>query len=77
MDDEFELHSWKCTCETCLQNHPERLIYLDDDEPLLCPQCFGAGVILVCCDDMCIGAGKCMHGDGEDICPTCEGEGVV
>jgi hypothetical protein len=35
-----------------------------------CPTCGGIGV--VCIDDMCRGAGYCVHGDGD--CPTCGGE---
>jgi hypothetical protein len=40
-----------------------------------CSRCDGSGVILVCMDDMCHGAGECMHGDGEIACPQCGGEG--
>ena len=25
--DDFEDHGLECTCETCLQNHPEREVY--------------------------------------------------
>lgn len=28
---EEERHLFDCTCELCLQNHPEREIYLDDE----------------------------------------------
>lgn len=38
-----------------------------------CPTCGGLGV--VCIDDMCRGAGECIHGDGD--CPTCGGDGLV
>lgn len=38
-----------------------------------CPTCNGIGV--VCIDDMCRGAGECIHGDG--WCPECGGEGFV
>lgn len=31
-DDDPKGHSLECTCETCIQNHPERMIYLDDDD---------------------------------------------
>lgn len=34
-------------------------------------RCDGSGVIMVCCDDMCRGAGECIHGDGMKVCP-CE-----
>lgn len=39
-----------------------------------CNTCGGEGVIVVCIDDMCRGAGECMHGDGEIPCPDCGGE---
>lgn len=42
-----------------------------------CPECGGTGFIVSCCDDLCVGAGECMHGDGEDPCPVCHGEGDV
>lgn len=38
-----------------------------------CWNCGGEGFIVVCWDDMCQGAGECMHGDGEIVCPTCGG----
>jgi len=38
-----------------------------------CYICGGAGFIVTCIDDMCRGAGECMHGDGESPCPNgCE-----
>ncbi len=45
----------------------------DDEEPY-CYRCDNKGTIIVCIDDMCRGAGECMHGDGEIICPYCKGE---
>ena len=44
---------------------------LDDS---YCQRCGGEGFIIVCCDDMCRGAGECMHGDGEIVCPDCHGK---
>ena len=38
-----------------------------------CQRCGGSGVIVVCIDDICRGAGECMHGDGEIACPDCGG----
>ena len=38
-----------------------------------CQWCGGQGFIVVCIDDMCRGAGECMHGDGEIACPDCGG----
>lgn len=38
-----------------------------------CARCGGEGIIVICVDDMCRGAGECMHGDGEIICPDCNG----
>lgn len=47
------------------------------DMDYTCPRCDGAGFILVCCDDLCQGQGECIHGDGEEICPQCKGEGLI
>ena len=38
-----------------------------------CSRCDGEGFILVCPDDVSHGAGECMHGDGEIVCPECKG----
>jgi hypothetical protein len=38
-----------------------------------CNTCMGAGTVIVCIDDMCRGAGECIHGDGEIVCPDCGG----
>jgi hypothetical protein len=35
-----------------------------------CYICGGAGFVVTCIDDMCRGAGECMHGDGESPCPN-------
>ena len=44
----------------------------------LCPDCNGEGEHVVCCDDICVGQGRCLHGaGGMAICDTCNGEGVV
>jgi hypothetical protein len=40
----------------------------------MCNTCWGEGFIVVCVDDMCRGAGECMHGDGEIVCPECHGD---
>jgi hypothetical protein len=41
-----------------------------------CPRCDNAGFILICPDDICQGAGECMHGDGEIMCPVCKGDSL-
>lgn len=46
-----------------------------DDEPHECPHCGGSGEVMVCCDDLCHGQGYCIHGDGEQMCPACQGSG--
>ena len=46
--------------------------YVNDDD--YCFRCDNQGYILVCPDDMCHGLGYCIHGDGETICPYCQGE---
>lgn len=48
--------------------------YLLDDADPYCHRCDNRGFIIVCIDDMCRGAGECMHGDGMMICPDCKGE---
>ncbi len=57
---------------------PERIGMLGAYEAeVTCPRCDGEEIILVCIDDLCHGAGECMHGDGEITCPECGGEGYV
>lgn len=48
-----------------------------DDEEIMCPTCWGSGVEVVCCDDLCQGDDGCIHGDGEIVCPECNGEGYL
>lgn len=48
--------------------------YGADDTDAGCNTCGGAGFVVTCIDDMCRGAGECMHGDGESVCPECGGE---
>jgi hypothetical protein len=45
----------------------------DDGGDDYCARCDNRGLIIVCVDDLCRGAGECMHGDGEVICPDCKG----
>lgn len=40
-----------------------------------CWKCGGRGIVITCIDDLCHGAGECMHGDGEETCDACHGEG--
>lgn len=44
---------------------------------VVCPDCYGRGYFISCCDDLCRGADECMHGDGEEVCQECRGEGEV
>lgn len=54
-------------------------LYGDDDEPWgdpeddYCYTCHCRGYLTVCCDDLCHGAGECIHGDGDVMCPDCQG----
>ncbi|MGB0219761.1 MAG: hypothetical protein ACPGJF_10550 [Sinimarinibacterium flocculans] len=48
----------------------------DYDDGYDCPHC-DEGTLLVCFDDMFRGQGWCMHGDGEVMCPHCNGSGVL
>lgn len=47
-----------------------------DDEPY-CYRCDGSGWIITCCDDICVGSGECIHGDGEQLCPDCGGRNAI
>ena len=50
----------------------------DYHEPAICWNCGGEGFVIVCCDDLCHGAGYCFHGeDGEAMCRECKGHGVL
>ena len=39
------------------------------DEPHPDCRCDGSGIIITCPDDLCRGAGHCIHGDGMKLCP--------
>jgi hypothetical protein len=43
----------------------------DERDSDACEQCHGEQRIVVCLDDLCRGAGVCMHSDGERPCPAC------
>ncbi len=49
----------------------------DHDVELECRRCDGAGELMICCDDVCVGAGECIHGDGNVVCPSCLGTGLA
>lgn len=49
----------------------------DDPDEAYCYRCDNKGTIIVCVDDLCRGAGECMHGDGEIICPDCKGRNLL
>ena len=48
--------------------------YARDEEPV-CYECDGEGIKVTCMDDLCIGQGWCMHGDGMELC-ACRSDGV-
>lgn len=56
-----------CRCDMGM---PDWWEYDDDG---YCELCGGEGVIITCCDDICVGSGHCIHGDGEEMCPKCFG----
>lgn len=56
---------------------PDDERFWHDDEGLYCFRCDNKGTIIVCVDDLCRGAGECMHGDGEIICPDCKGRDLL
>lgn len=45
-------------------------------EPATCWKCGGSGSLVMCVDDLCHGQDWCMHGDN-DMCPECNGDGVL
>jgi hypothetical protein len=51
----------------------------DDDGEYMgsvtCWGCGGRGSIVTCMDDLCRNGDGCMHGDGEEMCPECKGDG--
>ncbi len=47
--------------------------YPTDNEDPYCYRCDCKGMILICIDDLCRGAGDCIHGDGWAVCPDCKG----
>lgn len=49
-----------------MSEHDVRDYFQDDDG--YCEDCGGDGWVLTCCDDLCHGAGYCIHGDGMAIC---------
>ncbi len=42
-----------------------------------CWACLGDGERVICIDDLCRGAGECMHGDGMAPCDECGGSGYL
>ncbi len=42
---------------------------------MTCLTCNGEGFVITCCDDLCVGGDHCIHGDGEEACPDCDGSG--
>lgn len=48
----------------------------EDDEPQYCGHCNEFGEVVNCVDDLCHGAGECMHGS-MIICPECNGTGKL
>ena len=62
----------------------ERRAYEDDefdggylDYLVTCWACNGDGTEVTCVDDICNSIGYCMHGDGDEPCHECGGEGVL
>ena len=85
--DNPENHGVYCTCEDCLQNHPENYLYLDDGcmcgqdncpECARCWQCGGDGWVTVGLDidqDDAINNDPPMHSTIK--CPCCHGSGAA
>lgn len=68
---------WDVLCDDCYEQLGCAYASIPDYEDESCQECDGTGVIITCCDDLCVGGGYCIHGDGDEMCPACEGEGVV
>ena len=58
------------------KEYPDDECWEEEPEDGLCPTCHNQGVVMVCFDDVCVGRGECMHGDGEEPCPDCGGEAI-
>ena len=41
-----------------------------------CNECDEMHEVVTCCDDICIGTGHCIHGDGMSACGECYGTGI-
>lgn len=68
-DDEPTGRPWNCEiCECVCHNGGDEDDEVDEG---YCYRCDGKRFVIVCVDDMCRGAGECMHGDGEISCPVC------
>ncbi len=66
MDDDYQVDDLPCpACDN------------DVTHSRHCYDCNEFNEVCVCCDDLCQGAGECMHGDGMDPCPECNGIGIV
>lgn len=75
-DDNPSSHSLECTCEHCIQNHPER--YDEDDEEPFCYTCISSAFWQEC--ESCGGEGWVeSYDDWDDLdserCCCCNGKG--
>lgn len=68
---------WQHLCSECFDELGCSYQEPESVEHESCPHCYGDGIIVNCPDDMCQGLGHCIHGDGEDLCPVCDGDGYV
>jgi len=75
--DDKDGNYWDVLCNECYEQLGCTYSEIPSYEDETCPECGGAGVIITCCDDLCVGGGHCIHGDGEMMCPICEGDGVT
>jgi hypothetical protein len=65
MDDDVQIDD--LACPAC-GHHETR------SQP--CHECDEAHEEVVCCDDLCVGSGRCIHGDGMAPCRECSGTGI-
>lgn len=49
----------------------------DEDDYEYCDACDENGFYVTCLDDLCHSGDGCIHGDGEVLCPYCNGRGKI
>lgn len=63
--DDYEIDDLQCPACGNPVTHSDRCLLCDE-----------MNEVVDCCDDLCVGAGRCIHGDGMAPCPECSGTGI-